>query len=404
VGRLRPVTDLRPFAPTELAAAHHALELAFGGDPHPEDQAVELSLVDADLTLGAFDDGVPVATAGWFDLTMALPGAVAPVAGVTWVSVAPTHRRRGILTAMMRRQLADLRTAGRPVAALWASEGAIYQRFGYGPASWHQSVEVRRGAAFTRAVDVTGLRMAPPTAELLGPVFDAVLPGRPGWYARSADWWTYRLHDPSHRREGASPLRCVVDGDEGYTLFSTKGEWGQNGPDGAVRVRELVARTPGAEARLWRFLLDQDLMARLTAWALPVDSPLLHLLSEPRAAQARVGDALWVRLVSVPEALALRRYATDVDVVLDVVDGVCPWNAGRWRLSGGPEGASCTATTDPAELRLDVRELGAAYLGGTALVTRAAAGGVAEEHPGALARASLAFGWPGRAAHCPMVF
>ncbi len=398
------MTDLRPFLAAELVAAHASLELAFGSDPHPEDVAVEVPLVDPALTLGAFEDGKPVATAGWFDLQMSLPGVVAPVAGVTWVSVAPTHHRRGVLTAMMARQLTDLREAGRPVAALWASEGAIYQRFGYGPASWSHAVEVRRGAPFTVRVDVSGLRLETPTGDLLGPVFDAVRDSRPGWYARPGAWWDYRLHDPEHRRSGASGLRCVIDGSDGYALYSTKNHWGSTGPDGTVAVRELVAATPAAEARLWRFLLDLDLMSTTTAWGLPVDSPLLHLLAEPRGAAARVGDGLWVRLVSVPEALALRRYAADLDVVLDVVDHRCPWNAGRWRLSGGPSGAVCAATTDPADLRLDVRELGAAYLGGTSLSARAAAGWVVELTPGSLAAASVAFGWPGRVAHCPMVF
>lgn len=402
------MTDFRPFTASEIAAAHDAIELAFGGDAHPEDQAVELGVIDPALTLGAFDGDVPIATAGWFDLTMTLPGVTAPVAGVTWVSVAPTHRRRGVLRDLMTRQLGDLRAAGRPVAALWASEAAIYQRFGYGPASWHTSVEVRRGAPFTRAVDVTGLRLAVPTAELLGLVFDAVWRDRPGWYERStAAWWTYRLHDPAHHREGGSSLRCVLDdadGGDGYALYTTKSEWGGSGPNGTVRVREVVARTPEVEARLWRFLLDVDLMAKLTAWAVPVDSPLLHLLAEPRAAQAKLGDALWVRLVSVPEALALRRYAVDVDVVLEVTDPLLPDNAGRWRLTGGPTGASCTRSTDAADLVLDVRELGSAFLGGTALATRAAAGWVTEVTPGALAAASLAFSWPGRAPHCPMVF
>lgn len=404
LGRLGPVTDLRPFAASELTTAHTSLELAFGSDPHPEDQPVEVALVDPARTLGAWDGDAVVATAAWFDHRMALPGALAPVAGVTWVSVSPTHRRQGLLRAMMDRQLRDLREAGRPVAALWASEGAIYSRFGYGPASWHHSLELRRGAAFTRAVDTGGLRVVTPSQALLAPVFDSVLADRPGWYARSDAWWTYRLHDPAHLREGRASLRAVLDGDEGYATYRTKNQWGPAGADGTVSVQEVVARTPRSEARLWRFLLDQDLMTSTEAWGQPVDSPVLALLAEPRAAQAKLGDALWVRLVSVPEALALRRYAAEVDVVVEVEDDTCPWNAGRWRLSGGPAGATCTATADAADLRLHARELGAAYLGGTPLLTRAAAGFVDELRPGALVAASAAFGPVGRLPHCPMVF
>ena len=398
------MTELRPLEPTELPAAYDAIELAFGGDPHPEDCTVEISVIDPSRTLAAFDGTTPIATAGWFDLTMTLPGTVAPVAGVTWVSVSPVHRRQGLLTAMMRRQLDDLRAEGRPIAALWASEGAIYQRYGYGPATWQHAVEVRRGAAFTRPVAVDVLRLEPPSQALLSPAYDAVAATVPGFFARDARWWPFRLHDPAHRRRGASPLRCVVDGTAGYALYTTKSNWGPAGSAGVVTVQELVARTPEAEARLWRYLLDIDLMATVSAPGIALDSPLLHLLAEPRAAVARLGDALWVRLVSLAEALHTRRYATEVDVVLEVRDAFCPWNAGRWRLSGGPSGAVCAATTDAADLVLDARDLGAVFLGGTSLLTRARAGWVTETTPGALAATSLAFGWPGPAPHCPMIF
>ena len=124
------MTDFRALAPDELPLALAALDLAFGGDGHQGSWEVEASVIDADRTLAAFEGDVPVATGGWYDLRMALPGAVAPVAGVTWVSVAPTHRRRGLLTALMTRQLTDLHEQGRALAALWASEGAIYGRYG----------------------------------------------------------------------------------------------------------------------------------------------------------------------------------------------------------------------------------------------------------------------------------
>ena len=202
---------------------------------------------------------------------------------------------------------------------------------------------------------------------------------------------------------GYSPLEAVLAAD-GYVLYATKPEWTPAGPAGTVRVRELVATSPASVAALWRFVLDLDLMATVTAWPCASDNPLLHLLAEPRAAQATLRDNLWVRLVDVPAALAGRRYATPVDVVLEVIDEFCPWNAGRWRLSGGPTGATCTATADPADLTLHVADLGATYLGGSSLVARAQAGGVLERSTGSLAAASTALGWPGPAPYCPNVF
>lgn len=397
------MSELRPVTPAELPGAISAVELAFNSDSHPEDRALDLQVLADARTLAVLEDGSPVATAAWHDLAMTVPGAVAPVAGVTWVSVSPVRRRQGLLRQLMSRQLADLHAEGRALAALWASEGAIYQRFGYGPASWQLSVEVRRGAGFHRPVATEGLELVTPSAQVLAPAFEAAAAARPGWFARDERWWTYRLHDPEHRREGVSSLRCVRDGTDGYALFATTGDWDAAGPENVVKVRELVAAGPESEARLWRFLLDLDLTARTTAWGLPLDSPLLHLLAEPRRAQARLGDGLYVRLVSV-EGLAARRYAAPVDLVVEVEDELCPWNAGRWRLSGDHDGAVCAPTPDPADLRLHVRELGAAFLGATSLAARATAGLVTERTPGALARASTAFGWAGRAAHCPMVF
>jgi predicted acetyltransferase len=357
---------------------------------------------------GTYDDGAPVAIAGSFDLTMTVPGGPRPVAGVTWVGVKPTHRRRGLLTGLMRRQLDDLHAAGEAVAALWAAEGAIYQRFGYGPAAWDVSLKVPSGAAFASPVAANGLRLVEPDAAVLGPIYDQAAERATGWTARGPQWWPFRLHDPEHRRAGATSLRAVLadgpGGVEGYALYATDPKWSGGVPGGVVKVRELVSTTADARARLWRYLLDLDLMDRVEAWAVAPDEPLLHLLAEPRSAVPTLKDNLWVRLVDVRAALATRCYAMDVDLVLEVADEFCPWNAGRWRLKGGPHGATCTATTDAAELELRVADLGAAYLGGTTLVARAAAGQVVERRPGALTEASLAFGWGAPAPYCPMVF
>src|SRR5687767_3893673 len=97
------------------------LDLAFGGTAHAEDRPVEFGLVDPDRFYGTYDGKTPVAVCGSLALTMTVPGGPRPVAGVTWVGVAPTHRRRGLARGLMRHQLDELRAAGEPVAALWAS-------------------------------------------------------------------------------------------------------------------------------------------------------------------------------------------------------------------------------------------------------------------------------------------
>ncbi|MDX6197268.1 MAG: hypothetical protein QOJ79_419 [Actinomycetota bacterium] len=400
--------DTRTLTPDDLDDVWEVLERAFGGDNNPDNRAVEFALADPKRFYGTYDGDTTVATGGSFDLTMTIPGGARQVAGVTWIAVNPTHRRRGLLTALKRRMLDDLHAAGEPVAALWASEGAIYQRFGYGPAAWNVSLTVPSKAPFNRPVSASGLRLTTPDAAVLGPVFDEVRARSLGWSARDAKWWEYRLWDPAHNRSGASPLLAVLadgaEGVDGYALYATKQQWDGGMSGSTVNVRELVAKDAETRARLWRYLLDLDLMTTVNAYLAGIDDPVLHLLAEPRAAQAKLKDNLWVRLVDVPAALCARSYSTDVDVVLEVDDGFCPWNAGRYRLVGCLTGATCERTTDPADLAVHVGDLGAAYLGGTTLVARAAAGHVVELRPGTLAPASLAFSWPAAAPYAPLVF
>jgi predicted acetyltransferase len=405
---VRVTLDTRTLAPDDLEGAWQVLEHAFGGPNAPEDRPVEFALVDPKRFYGTYDGDRPVATGGSFALTMTVPGGSRPVAGVTWIGVEPTHRRRGLLTALKRRMLDDLHAAGEPVAALWASEGAIYQRFGYGPAAWNVSLTVPSGAAFNRPVAAGDLRLTEPDASVLAPLYEQVAAQSLGWSTRDRAWWEYRLHDAEHNRSGASPLLSVVadgpSGIEGYALYSTKRQWEGGTSSSTVIVRELVAADPATKARLWRYLLDLDLMKTVTAQFAGVDDPLLHLLAEPRSAQAQLKDNLWFRLVDVPTALTQRSYAAEVDVVLDVVDDFCPWNAGHWRLTAGPDGATCEGTMDAPELRLHAGDLGAAFLGGSSLIARAAAGHVLEHRAGALAAASRAFSWPAPAPYAPLVF
>jgi len=392
--------DVRVLEPEDLPAAWSVLARAFGTPVHPEDVDVELALVDPGRFYGAHLDGRMVATAGAFAFTMAVPGAVLPVAGVTWVSVLPTYRRRGLLGTLMQRQLTDLHEGGTSVAALWASEGAIYGRYGYGPAAWNVTVTLPRGAAFRRPPPPGGVTLAEPDAPSLPEVYARAASRTPGFPERDARWWAYRLHDSERSRGSAAPLEAVVT-DGGYALYAVDPVWSDGLPAGVVRVREVVAEDAGATARLWRHLLDLDLTAEVQAHALPTDDPLLlSVLADPRSARARLRDSLWVRLVDLPDALRSRRYASDVDVVLDVTDERAPWNTGRWRLTGDRTGAACLRTKAAADLVLGPDDLGAAYLGGTPLRARP----VEERTAGALDVTSTAFGPLGPAPWCPLVF
>ncbi|WP_422773598.1 GNAT family N-acetyltransferase [Plantactinospora sp. WMMC1484] len=357
-----------------------------------------------------------VAHAAAFTRELTVPGAVVPAAHVTRVAVAATHRRQGLLSRLMRRQLRDILAAGdEPVAVLWASEGPIYPRFGYGQASQRLQLDVR--TAELRLVEPDGTGQAPPGTgpagappitlrtgdpvalqPVLAALWDRLRPERPGWSSRPDPWWRFVLAEGGTARSGGATPRLAVlaetaDGPVGYALWHSRADWDERGPRAAVTLDELVAADPAAYATLWRFLLNIDLTRHLSYPLAAVDEPLQHLVDEPRQLGAVLAPGLWIRVVDLPAALAARKYAADVDVVLEVSDPLLPENAGRWRLTVAGGTARCRRTDDPVELACDIRDLGAAYLGGPSLAALGMAGRVRELHPDALARTSAAFGW-----------
>ena len=398
-------TDLRVLHQEDWDEWYDNLIRAFGGVPESaEERALWRELTETDRSIGAWDGELCVGTAGAFSFRLTVPGGAAvPAAGVTMVSVAATHRRRGVLTAMMRRQLDDVRSWGEPLAVLTASEPVIYGRFGYGIGTYHVNAEIdttRVRLSVPPGTDDVRLRYAN-SAEVLDAceaVYARLVPRRPGMVARIAGWERLWLLDPEGERDGASPLQCVLAerGGEvvGYARYRIKSEWDPAGPRGTVITQDVSALDPAAHAALWRFLFDIDLTAKVIARGRPVDEAWQHMVSDVRRCALRVRDSLHVRLVDLGAALEARTYQAPVDVVLEVEDAFCPWNSGRWRLTGDPKGASCERTTDAADLALSVRELGSAYLGGVRLVSLAAAGRVRELRQGALTEASIAFGSP----------
>jgi predicted acetyltransferase len=420
---------IRPISPDEFDTFHLVDQHAFHGAPITDsDRELVLGRFEFDRSLAAMDGSTPVGIAGAYSFQLSVPGReVLPAAGVTWVAVLPTYRRRGVLSSMMRYQLADIRGRGEPLAVLWASEAAIYSRFGYGRATWNLAFTIKRGeGALAKTVQADpglSLRIADPAAVLpeLAKVHDSVLPSRPGFFARDEAWWRRATYDPSEHRNGASPLRCLLAEDDGgprgYALYTGQGRAEDMFiPGDLLTVRELMAVDAQASAALWADLLSRDLTSEFTAQRRPVDDPLLQQLADPRRARPQLADALWVRIVDVPAALAGRRYSASVDLVIEVRDDIFSSNAGRWRLStqaGDSSGraaglaASCVPadSADVVDVALDVAELGAAYLGGTRIGALAEAGLVTELRPGsgAVRQLSAAMAWD-PAPWCPIIF
>ncbi|MEV2212616.1 GNAT family N-acetyltransferase [Streptomyces sp. NPDC050997] len=397
--------DLRVLRQGDWNEWYDNLIRAFGGLPEsPEERELWNALSETDRSIGAWDGDTCVGTTGAFSFRLTVPGgASVPAAGVTMVSVAATHRRRGVLRSMMRRQLDDVREWGWPLAVLTASEPAIYGRFGYAAATYCANVEVdtaRVRLSVPPGTDDVRLRYAAP-ADVLDAceaVYARRVSGRPGMLARLPGWERLGLLDAEGGREGASPLQCVVAerGGEvvGYARFRIKPGWETSGPTGEVLLQDTEALDAAAHAALWRFLFEIDLTSTLSARGRPLDEPWMSMVSDIRRCGLRLRDSLYVRLVDIGAALEARTYQAPVDVVFEVEDDFCPWNAGRWRLVGDAKGASCDRTTDPADLALSVRELGAVYLGGVSLASLAAAGRVRELRQGASTEAAVAFGSP----------
>lgn len=402
--------EVRTLAEPDMVAFQTRIEHAFGGDYDADEAAAWRPLVECDRAHAAWDGSRIVGTAGIFTFDMTVPGGPVPTAGVTMVSVAPTHRRQGVLTEMMRLELTDIRDRGvEPIASLWASEAVIYGRFGYGVAARRLNTTVNgHDPAFLGTPPVGRVRTVDELDTIAPAIYDAVRQDRPGMISRSPARWTTRISDLPQHRHGASSQRCVVyerDGEpRGYAMFRTKGEWADGGPKGEVRLKELVALDPDAHAGLWRFLLSIDLMTSVVADNLPPDDALFDRLHNPRLVRVNaLSDGVHVRVVDVPLALSSRRYSGSGRWVVEVVDGFGGWAAGRWAVDVSPDGASATTTTESADLTLSAVELGAIYLGDTTLRSLHAAGRVDEHAAGAVAAASGAFAWPVRA-WCPEIF
>lgn len=389
------------------------------------DPATDLAVpfaVPLDRAVGVETDGGElVAVHGSYAFHLPVPGGEVPCAGLTWVGVRPDHRRRRLLSTMIDAHLERSLGRGEPVSALFAAEPGIYGRFGYGSAADHVRLTLARGAALR---DVPGSADLTVRFETLDPALHEDLvdrlqiaagTGRPGWIARGSDALRRTaVADPAAWRRGGEPARLVTVHDaagepRAYAVLRRTQTWADGGAAYPVQVRSAAAVGAAAAHRLWSFLLDLDLTSTVTTGMLAVDDPLLALLADTRRPVPRTSDNLWVRLLDVPAALAARRYAAPLDVVLGVRDTLLPANAGAWRLvtgeagADGAHGAHVERTDAAPDLELDVRELGAAYLGGRSLSALAAVGQVTTRDPAVLHRAATAFGWP-VAPVCPWVF
>ena len=348
---------------------------------------------DLARTIAVFEGDNIIGGAHSHRLEMSVPGATAVVAGVSNVSVQPTHTRQGVLTRMMRHQINDIHRRGESLAALFATESLIYGRFGYGIASLYEQWSIeRQHNAYARPHDSPGRIAFVDPADIvteLPEVFRRSSEGRPAVFQRAMHHWQRDAQAPEHRQGGRGGLFYVAyyadNGRiDGYAVYRATG-------DGVLIVNELMAATNAANLALWRFCFDIDLVRRTEAVKRPVDDPLPWALADPRRLQRSTRDGLWLRIVDVAAALPRRRYSESARLTLEVRDEMCPWNAGRFELEGSPDAAACRPTDAAPDLTLTVSALATAYLGAAGFTALARAGLVEERQPGALWRADRMF-------------
>ncbi|CAD5965856.1 MULTISPECIES: GNAT family N-acetyltransferase [unclassified Streptomyces] len=389
------------------------------GSPSEDDVAERLADTDLSRLQGAFEAGRCVATFRSFAQRLTVVGgATVPADAISGVTVAPTHRRRGLLSRMMATDLAAARERGEVVATLIAAEYPIYGRFGFGPATWttEWEVSVHRAGLDPRrsgqSADGGRIEMVDGAdVRKYGPELHTRLAElRPGVVSRSERWWkrhTGAVALPAHEKwtEPFYVIHRDASGEvDGLMVYGTDDKWGDaKQPLNTATVRDLIALNPAAERALWLFLCSVDWVTTVRSGYRAPDDLLPLLLPDPRAARTvSHADWLWLRLLDVERALEARTYEREASLVLDVRDGGGVAQ-GRFLLDVSPDGARCTPTTRSADLALGAGELAALYLGDESARRLADLGRAEELRTGAAGTADAVFR-TGRRPWCPDIF
>jgi predicted acetyltransferase len=374
------VIEIRTPGDDDWLAVSRADYRAFGHAPSVEEENRERPLIDLGRYRMAVDRGDVVGVAGSFALQMTLPGGAAvPTGGVTWVSVAVTHRRQGLLRRLMEAVHRDIDDRGEPLAALTASEGGIYERFGYGIASQRRVCSIdRRRAQFQER-----FRPEPGTVRLVDPlvaaddiakVWDRFRATRAGEIARTDDWHRVVFAD-----QGPGQIHALHP--DGYASWKIEAKWNDGHPAHELWLSTMAPVTPEAHVALWQTVLATDLVGPIRSHAVPPDDPLPFLLTDQRVVRTTdLNDCLWCRVRDVEACFGARTYGTDDDVVVEV-DGT------RWRIGAG---GVRPVRTRP-DLVTDAAGLGALVLGGVAPTTLAAGRRLEPRSAEALRRADALF-------------
>ena len=379
--------EYRPVTEDDLQAVYESQAWTFHSHFDESWMSIAREWFELGDFIGAFDGSDPVGVTERYSFEMTVPGGSVATACIRGVTVLPSHRRRGLLTEMMKRQLAAAHESGLSLSALEASESPIYGRFGYGIACEQENWSIdRHRSSYREEYSWDGsLKMVKSdrARKVFPEVYARAAPKRAGVIVQPPNPWWYEIFGKEDAKDTNFYVEYRESDVEGCAVYQIKG--------GIVTVSLFLACSDDAYAALWRYLFDIDLVSTIKASNRPRDEQLVWMLHDARALERKPRDRTWLRLVDVPKALSSRTYAIDGELVFEVRDSFCPWNDGSYHLSGGPSGATCRPTTNSPDITLSVDDLAVPYLGGSPFTPLAHAGRVEEHTPGALTHADAMF-------------
>jgi predicted acetyltransferase len=390
--------EIRPIEAGEIDALLVADQRGFGGVPLRPESSRSWAAAELDRTRVAFEDGRIVGVSRTYTFELTMPGgSLLPAAAVSWVSVLPTHRRRGILTRMMAAMHDDARERGEPAAILTASESSIYGRFGYGVAAWRYGLSADRvHIEFSPRDDDAGrMRLIDQdeAKRVLPEIYDRARLSRAGMVTRPSFWWEQVFWDFVVGRTKACFFAVHTDAagrEDGYVVYGMS----MGGVPGSVErelsVIDMQAESSATWIELWRYAFGVDLVDRVSTTNSPVDDPLRHVVVDSRRVEVKaLTDHLWLAPLDPAKVLAARRYSVPGRVVITthLNDGTAPTVA----VEASEAGTSCEAVNEPADLTCDSIVLGMCALGGNRWSELAYAGRVEVRRSDALARADAMF-------------
>jgi len=368
---------LRAITEPEIPTFVQAIDLGFGNSTPDSRIEAETRIMECDRSFAVFDGAQIVGTIGAQTLPISLPGGGnGTCSGIAYVTVKPSHRRRGILTSMMTNQLAQSRERGETFSMLWASEALIYGRFGFGVATTTQNTSIEKvDAKFRRgetdALGTVRMMSGKEARPHMQHVWDTARKSWAGMLERRENWWDFTIASPEHERHGGSDRMWVVYFNnavpEGYVVYRIE-------PDEMeLAVEELIWTTDDAHKSLWRYLFGIDLVQTISYWNMTPDDPLQWRVNDSRRLRRVELDGMWLRLVDVKAALGERTYSSDGELTIRVNDEFCPWNDGTYRLSVEAGVATVTEVDANPDATLRADALSAAYMGGVSFSTLVAA-------------------------------